>query len=190
MNWRENKNHLHRKTTKTEVETKDYTRSSEGKKIIDKFQSSLVLRTERAISSCCSYIYIPILQLIFVLFSFISLTLHNLLLRFSINKHQRAMMVHHVPPAVMELENIRHIEQPIVHVNIGFHGNPSHFCKYPCTYIPNLEATTMIPIKCQLPALHNRIVTAFCDPIKKLVNVSRLLILHEKQKLNQIILSG
>lgn len=43
-------------------------------------------------------------------FPFFSLTLHKLLLRFSINKHQRAVMVHQVPPAVMELKNIRHVK--------------------------------------------------------------------------------
>jgi hypothetical protein len=84
--------------------------------------------------------------------------MHNLLLHIPI--HHRTVMMNHVPPSIMELEDIGHIEWPCIHVNICFHGNPSHVCQNPSTYIPNLKVQSLIPVEYELPALHYSIIPA------------------------------
>lgn len=83
-------------------------------------------------------------------------SMHNLLLHIPI--HHGTVMMNHVPPSIMELEDIGHIERPCIHVNICFHGNPSHVCQNPSTYIPNLKVQSLIPVEYELPALHYSII--------------------------------
>ena len=67
-------------------------------------------------------------------------------------------MMHHIPPPVKELKDISYIEWPRIHVNKGFHGNPSHVCQNPSPYISNLKVDTLLPIKCKLPTLYYSII--------------------------------
>ena len=84
--------------------------------------------------------------------------MHKLLLHVSINGHHRAVMMHHIPSSIMELKGISYIEWPGIHVDEGFHGNPSHVWHNPSPYISNLKVDTLLPIKCKLPTLYYSII--------------------------------
>ena len=100
----------------------------------------------------------PQLFFFFLFFHFFFLLpIHNLLIHLSINEH-RTMMVHHEPPAIMELKNICYVKWPSFHVNESFHCDPSHVCKHPSPYIPHLEVDTLVPVEGKLPALYYCIV--------------------------------
>lgn len=86
--------------------------------------------------------------------------MHNLLLHFSV--HNGAVMMHHIPPSIVELEDISHIESPNIHiVDVRFHGNPSHVCKYPSPNIPYLKVDSLLPIEGKLPTMNYGTITAW-----------------------------
>ena len=102
---------------------------------------------------------LPLLPFFFSFFIFyFLLPIHHRLLHLSIDEH-RAVMMHHEPMAVMELINICYVKWPSVHVNEGFHCDPSHVCKHPSSHIPHLEVHALVPVEGKLPALYYCIVT-------------------------------
>lgn len=99
--------------------------------------------------SFCKYQYI-----MGFIHSFSCLPMHNLVLHVRI--HHRAVMMHHIPPPILKLKHIGHVERPsIIHFKIGFHGDPSRLCEDSSPYITNLKVNILLPIKCKLPTLYH-----------------------------------
>lgn len=82
--------------------------------------------------------------------------MHNLLLYIPI--HHRTVVMNHIPPTIMELKHVGYIEWPCIHVNVCFHGNPSHVTQDPSSYIPNLKVQSLLPVENELPAPHYSII--------------------------------
>ncbi|WVZ23514.1 hypothetical protein V8G54_002058 [Vigna mungo] len=73
------------------------------------------------------------------------LSMHYLMVHIPI--HHRTVMMNHIPPSIMELKNIGHIEWPCIHVNICSHGNPSHVCQDASAHISNLKIQSLLPVE-------------------------------------------
>lgn len=92
------------------------------------------------------------------------LAMNHLLFHLPNNKHYRAVMMHHVPSTIMKLVNVGYVEWPCIHVNIGFHANPSHIGKHTSPYVTDLKINPLFPIKCNLPTLNYGIIPVERNP--------------------------
>ena len=67
--------------------------------------------------------------------------------------------MNHEPPSVVELEDVRDVERPGVHViDVRFHRHPSHVRRNPGPHFPYLKVHSLVPIERKFPTLDHRAI--------------------------------
>lgn len=88
-----------------------------------------------------------------------SMKINLLMILHTVHGDDRAVMVHHEPPAIVEFKHIGDAERTASHVMVSDHGDPSHVGQNPGPDIKGLYVKPYLPvIETKLPSLHHRVV--------------------------------